>query len=244
MSGHSHARTVKAKKEGDAKKRSQIFSKMARLIAIAAKEGGPNPDMNAKLRMAIDNARNYNMPNDNIERAIKKGSGEGEGSKLEEFLFEAYGPGNTALLIEGITDNKKRALAEIKKLLTQYNGKLVGEGAVKWMFERKGLIVIDLEAQSEELKNKESLELISIEAGAEDIIWRENTLDVYVTIENLENVKKALEQKGVKIEASDLEWRPKEELEIAEKDKASSQKLFDALDEADDIQDIYSNIKL
>jgi YebC/PmpR family DNA-binding regulatory protein len=244
MSGHSHARTVKAKKEGDAKKRSKIFSKLARLITVAAKDGGPNPDMNSKLRMAIDNARTYNMPNDNIERAIKKASGKGEREQLEEFLYEAYGPAGTALLIEGITDNKKRALAEIKKIVTQHNGKLVSEGAVKWMFERKGLIIIDLDSQPEELKNKEELELIIIEAGAEDMFWKENSLEVYSSVENLGNMKKSLEEKNIKIETNTLEWKPKEEVEISEKDMTSSQKLFNALDEADDVQDIYSNIKL
>lgn len=243
MSGHSHAKTVKAKKEGDAKKRSQVFAKMARLIMVAAKDGGPNPDMNSKLRMAIDNARNYNMPNDNIERAIKKGSGEGGGEKLEEFLFEGYGPGGTALLVEGITDNKNRALSAIKKILTQHNGKMVGGGAVKWMFERKGSITIDLKKQKEDLQNKEGLELAAIEAGAEDLGWREDNLDIYIGIENLEKVKKTLEENDIKIESSSLEWSPKEEVSVEEKTKASCQKLFDALDEADDVQDIYSNLK-
>lgn len=244
MSGHSHARTVKHKKEAGAKKRSQIFSKISRLISIAVKQGGPNPETNSKLRMAIDTARSYNMPNDNIERTIKRASGEGEGKQLEEFLFEAYGPGNTALLIEGITDNKNRALGEVKKTLGQYNGKLVREGSVKWMFERKGCIIIKPSLQPEELQSKEKLELIAIEAGAEDIDWRDDNLDVYISVEDIDVVKKNLEEKGVKIDSSTLDWRPKEEIVLGEKEKSSCEKLFDALDENDDVQDTYSNFKV
>lgn len=244
MSGHSHAKTVKHKKDLDAKRRGKIFSKMARLISVAVKEGGPNPEMNAKLRMAIDTARFYNMPNDNIERAIKRSSGELPGEKLEEILFEAYGPGGIAFLIDGITDNKNRALGEIKKILNQYNGKLVGEGAIRWMFERKGCIILDLKEQEEGLQNKESLELVSIEAGAEDIGWRDDNLDIYVNVENLEKTKKALEEKGVKIESSSLEWKSKETIALEEKERSSCLKLFEALDENDNVQDIYSNIRL
>jgi len=244
MSGHSHAKTVKHKKDADAKKRGQIFSKMARLISVAVKEGGSDPDKNSKLRMAIENARYYNMPNDNVERAIKRASGEGTEGKLEEFLFEAYGPGNTALLVEGITDNKNRALGEVKKILSSHNGKLVQEGAVKWMFERKGCVIIDLKAQAENLQDKEQLELIAIEAGAEDIEWNENNLDAYISIENLEKLKKNLEEKGIKIESSTLDWKPKEEIVLNEKEKISCQKLFDSLDENDNVQDIYSNFKV
>ena len=244
MSGHSHAKTVKHKKDADAKKRSQIFSKMARLISVAVREGGPNPETNSNLRMAIDAARSYNMPNDNIERAIKRASGDTEAGKLESFLFEAYGPGNTALLIEGITDNKNRALGEVKKILSQHNGKLVQEGAVKWMFDRKGCVTINREKQKENLQNKEKLELIAIEAGAEDIGWRDNNLDIYTNVEGLENLKKNLEEKEIKIESSTLDWKPKEEIVLGEKEKESCEKLFDYLDENDNVQDIYSNLKI
>ena len=244
MSGHSHAKTVKSKKEAGAKQRSQIFSKMNRLITVAIRSGGPNPEINSKLRMAIESARSFNMPNDNIERAIKRASGEGEEGKLEEFIFEAYGPGNIALLIEGITDNKNRALGEVKKILSQYNGKLVQEGAIKWMFERKGYVGVEFETQNEELKDKEKLELIAIEAEAEDIVWNNKNLDIYTNIENLEKVKKNLEEKGVKIASAGLEWKPKEEVELDEKQKAASQKLFEALNESDNVQDIYSNLKI
>jgi len=137
MSGHSHAKTVRKKKEADAKKRGQIFAKMARLIQVAVRQGGPNPDTNSRLRMAIELAKSYNVPSENIERAIKRASGEIEGEKLEEISFEVLGPGGVAMIIEGITDNKNRALTEIKQVLSRFNAKLANEGSLKWMFERK-----------------------------------------------------------------------------------------------------------
>lgn len=138
MSGHSHAKTIKRDKEASDKKRGQAFSKIARLISVAAKERGPNPETNPKLRIAIETARSVNMPKDNIDRAIKRGTGEDvSAGNLEEVIFEAYGPGGIAVIIEGITDNKNRTLGEIKQILNQHGAKMVGEGGVRWMFERK-----------------------------------------------------------------------------------------------------------
>ncbi len=244
MSGHSHAKTIRRVKEASDKKRGQIFSKMARLILIAAKEGGPNPETNSKLRLAIQRAKDFNMPKENIEKAIKRGAGEIAGEKLEEVIFEAYGPGGLAIIIEGITDNKNRTLGEIKQILTQHGGKLVNEGAIKWMFNRKGGLIVDCKSQMEELRNKEKLELIAIEAGAEDTRWHNNTLDIYTKIEDLESVKNKLEEKGIKIESTSLDWVPKEEISLPEKEKEACQKLFDALDENDAVQEVYSNLKI
>jgi len=244
MSGHSHSKKIKREKNVTDQKRGQMFSKMARLISVAVKEGGLNPETNSKLRLAIEMARSVNMPNENIERAVKRGTGEIAAEKLEEVLFEAYGPGGIVIIIEGITDNKNRALGEIKQILNQNGGKLVGEGAVKWMFERKGTIIVDLKLQIEDLKNKEKLELAAIEAGAEDIYWHEDILDVYTKIEDLEKVKKNLEEKGIKIESVSLDWVPKEEIKLNEKDKEACQKLFEALDENEAVQEIYSNLKV
>lgn len=183
MSGHSHAKTIKHQKELTDQKRGQAFSKMARLISVAVKEGGPNPEINSKLRMAIEMAKKLNMPRENVERAISRGSGAAAGEELEEVLFEAYGPGGIAIIIEGITDNKNRTLGEVKQILNQNGGKLVGEGGVKWLFERK--------------------------------------------------IK----------ESGSLEWVPKQEIEISEKDRDACQKLFELLDENEAVQEIYSNIK-
>jgi YebC/PmpR family DNA-binding regulatory protein len=185
MSGHSHAKTVKRTKEANAQKRSQAFSKIARAISVAVKEKGSDPENNPRLRVAIEMARSVNMPKENVDRAIKKGSGEDiSAESLEEVIFEAYGPGGSAIIMEGITDNKNRSLGEIKRILNQYGAKIVGEGGVRWMFERK------------------------------------------------------IKERGV------MEWEPFQEIEINEKEKETCQKLFEALDENDSIQEIYSNIKM
>jgi len=231
MSGHSHAKTVARTKNAEDAKRSKTFSKMARFIILAAKEGA-DPDSNYKLRMAIDQAKQVNMPKENIERAIKKGSGELAGENLEEVSFEALGPAGIALIIEGITDNKNRTLQEIKQILNQHNGKIAGEGSVKWMFERKGCIVTE---------KKEEIELAAIEAGAEDIKEKEDCLEIYTKPEDLDRVKTNLEKENIKIESAELEWVPKEEIEG---DKEKAEKLFEQLDENDAVQNIYSNLKL
>jgi len=244
MSGHSHFKSIKYKKEITDKKRGQMFSKISQEISVAAKEGGGDPEFNPQLRLTIEKAKSVNMPTDNIERAIQRGIGKLEGVKLKEVLFEAYGPGGIAVIVEGITDNKNRTLGEIKQILNQNNGKLVGEGAVKWMFERKGCLVVDCKLQIEDLKNKEKLELISIEAGALDLYWHNDVLDVYTKIEDLEKVKKNLEEKGIKIDSSSLDWVAKEEIKLDEKQKETCQKLFEALDENEAVQEIYSNLKV
>ena len=243
MSKHSHWATIKRKKEITDKKRGQAFSKALRMISVAAKKGG-DPKINSSLHLAIEKAKEFNMPKETIERAVKKGSGELEGEFLEEVLYEAYGPRKIAILIEGITDNKNRAFNEIKKILEENGGKLVTSGSVKWMFERKGCLIVDCKSQIEDLKNKEKLELMAIEAGAEDIYWYNDVLDIYVKIEDLEGVKKNLENQGIKIDSSSLDWIAKEEIEAKEEEKMACQKLFEALDESDEVQEIYSNLKL
>lgn len=243
MSGHSHAKTIKHQKGLADAKRSAAFSKSAKELEIAAKEGG-DPIFNSKLRMAIEKARDVNMPAENIERAIKRGTGELEGGKLEEVSFEAYGPGNVAIIIDGITDNKNRTLGEIKQILNQNGGKLVSEGAIRWMFERKGAVIINSKLQILNSKTNEELELLSIEAGADDIYWHDGgMLDVYVKPEYLEKVRKNLEEKGIKAESISLDWVPKENIEADESTRMACQKLFDALDENDAVQEIYSNLR-
>jgi len=246
MSGHSHSKTIRHAKNISDQKKGQMFSKLARLISVAVKEGGPNPETNSKLRLAFEMAKEINMPKDNVERAIKRGSGETVEEKLEEVLFEAYGPGGIAIIIEGITDNKNRTLGEIKQILNQNGGKLVGEGSVKWMFERKGCLTINAQflISNSQIKNKEELEMMVIEAGAEDIYWHEELLDVYTKIEDLEEIKKNLEERGIKIDSVSLDWVAKEEVSTDEKTKEACQKLFEALDENEAVQEIYSNMKL
>ncbi|PIV42518.1 MAG: YebC/PmpR family DNA-binding transcriptional regulator [Candidatus Nealsonbacteria bacterium CG02_land_8_20_14_3_00_40_11] len=244
MSGHSHAKTIKHLKEQTDKKRSQMFSKVTRLISVAVKAGGSNTETNSKLRMAIEQAKYFNMPKENVERAIKRAAGEGGEEQLEEVLFETFGPGGVAVLVEGITDNRNRTLGEIKQILNQNGGKLAGEGSVKWLFERKGTIMVDWKMQNADLQNKEKIELIAIEAGADDIYRHDEVLDVYTKPDELEKVKKILEEKGIKIDSASLDWVAKEEIELNQEDKDACQKLFDSLDENDSVQEVYSNLKL
>ncbi|MBL7156079.1 MAG: YebC/PmpR family DNA-binding transcriptional regulator [Candidatus Pacebacteria bacterium] len=242
MSGHSHYSTIKHKKGIADAQRGKIFSKMARLITIAAKHGG-NPDENPKLREVIEKAKSVNMPSTNVQRAIKRGTGELLGIELQEMIFEAYGPGNIAIVIEGITDNTNRSVAEIKHILNKYDGKLANEGAVTWLFNRKGILVIDSEKQT--ARNKEELELEIIDAGADDFQWQDKELlEVYTSINNLENLKEKLQKKEIKIESSILGWLAKEEIAISDKEKRLTQKLFEELSENESVQEIYSNLKI
>jgi len=238
MSGHSHAKTVAHTKEMAAAKRGAAFSKFGRLITITAKEGGGDPITNAKLKAVIEQAKRVNMPKENIERAIKKGTGELAGESLEVVSYEAFGPGGIALIIEGITDNTNRTLTDVKVILNQNNGKMAGEGAVRWMFERKGEIVV-----LPEDKSKDELEMTAIEAGADDVKWFDDVMEIHTKPEDLETVRKTLEEKNLKIDSYSLSWVAKEEVEISEKEKEQAEKLFDLLDDNDAINNVYSNIK-
>ena len=240
MSGHSHAKTVMAGKMANAAKKGKMYSKYGRLITIAVKDGGGSgdPAKNSKLKAIIEQAKKMSMPKENIDRAIKKGTGELTGEALEEVSFEGFGPGGIALIIDGITDNTNRTLGEIRSILNQNNGKMAGEGAVRWMFERKGAITINPEG-----KPKEELEMIAIESGADDVKWFGEEFEIYTKPEDLETVKKTLEEKGLQIESSKLDYIAKEEVTISEKEKEQSEKLFEALDDNEAINEIYSNLK-
>jgi YebC/PmpR family DNA-binding regulatory protein len=236
MSGHSHWKTIKYKKGAADAKKGQMFSKISREITLAARDGGGDITFNNKLRMVVEKAHSFNMPADNIERSIKKGTGELEGGTLETVSFEAYGPGGIAMIIDGITDNKNRALGDVKQILSQNGGKMVGEGGVRWMFDKKGVATVTP-------TSKEEAELLAIEAGADDVSWDGDSLDVFTKPEDLEKVKKALDEKGLKVESSSIDLVAKENVDVNEKDKEAAHKLFEALDENDSVQEIYSNLK-
>ena len=242
MSGHSHWSKVKHKKGAADVERGKVFSKIIRLITVAAREGG-DPEKNSKLRLAIEKSKEVNMPSSNIERAIKRGVGETGAGGLREILFEAYGPGNIAIIIEGITDNKNRSIAEIKHILNANNGKLVSGGSVKWLFEQKGVITINIKEQAPELRDKEEIELKIIDLGAEDIFWKDDNSEIRTESANLQYLKNKLTEQGIEIESADLDWVAKEEISIPEKEKEAAEKLFLALDENDAVQEIYSNLK-
>lgn len=240
MSGHSHAKTVMATKNANNAKKGKIYSKYGRLITIAVKDGGGSgdPAKNSKLRAAIDQAKNMDMPKENIERAIQRGTGELAGEALEAVSYEGFGPGGIALIIDGISDNTNRTLSEIRSILNQNNGKMAGEGAVRWMFERKGAINVLIGE-----KSKDELEMTAIEAGADDVKIEGDSLYIYTKPEDLEAVKKNLEEKGIKIESSALDYVAKEEVTLSEKEKEQAERLFEALDENDAVNEIYSNLK-
>jgi len=245
MSGHSHAKTVKRVKDANDARRGKIFSKMARLISIAAKEGGDS-ETNSKLKQAIEVAKNVNTPKENIERAIKKGTGELEGDILEEVCYEVLGPGGVSIIINGITDNKNRTLLEVKQALQKYNFKLAGEGSVKWAFDQKGIVTVKIQ-YDDRTDNEESLELLAIESGAVDIQTREYEKEKYMEIitkpEELEQVKQDIANQGVNIDSTSLDWIAKEKIEIDEKLTETCEKLFLDLDDNDAVQAIYSNLK-
>ncbi len=243
MSGHSHWKTTKRTKESEDKKRGLIFSKLSRVISLSAKEKGANPETNPELRMAIEEAKRFNMPKENIEKSIKRGSGELKGAALEEFLMEAYGPGGIAIIIKGITDNKNRSLSEIKQILFQNSGKIANKGSVEWMFEKKGCLIINLKTQTP-VPKKEDLELRVVESGAEDFYWNINdVLEVYTKIKDLEKIKKNLENQNFKPESSSLAWIAKNLIDLDKKNKEKAQKLFEDLDKNSAVQEIYPNFK-
>jgi len=241
MSGHSHAKTVKATKDANAAVKGKIFSKMARLISLAAKEGG-NPEFNAKLKGAIETAKKFNMPKDNIERAVKKGTGELEGEALEAISVEILGPGGINIIVDGITDNKNRSMGEIKQITQKRGAKIANEGSVKWQFDAAGIIT----TEAVEDNKKEEMEMAAIEAGAIDLKWQndegQNYLEIITKPEELMSVKKALEEKGIRMESVSLGWKAKEEITAADQDKETIEKLFEDLDENDSVQNIYSNL--
>ncbi|MDO8557925.1 MAG: YebC/PmpR family DNA-binding transcriptional regulator [bacterium] len=240
MSGHSHWSGIKHKKGIEDAKRAKVFAKMARFIVIAARGKGGNPDMNPALRMAIEKARAANMPADNIERAIKRGTGEGLEETLEGFLYEAFAPGGAAVLIEGITDNKNRTLSEVRKIISDQGGRMAEQGSVQWMFERKGLITLSKDAPE---NSSSDAEMRIIDAGAEDIRQSDEHINVYTAPDKVMEVKKRLDEVGIKVESAGFDYVPKM-LGPApdEKIKQKLEEFFEALDEHDDVQEIYSNI--
>jgi YebC/PmpR family DNA-binding regulatory protein len=239
MSGHSHAHNVKGKKDAEDKRKSKIFSKFSRQIMMIVREkNDPNPDTNSSLRGIMLKAKSSGMPKDTIENAIKKASGDGDKTSLEEVTYEIFGPGGIAMLAEGITDNSNRTFGSVKLILKNYNGKMASEGSVKWLFDRKGLITINTEG-----KDKEELELTIIEAGADDMVWNEDILEVYTEPTELDKVKTAMEEAGIELSSYSLTWKAKEPVEIDEEIKEKVNKLYEALEDDDDIQNIYSNEK-
>jgi YebC/PmpR family DNA-binding regulatory protein len=237
MSGHSHWAGIKHHKGINDAKRAAIFTKYGRNIIIAAEHGGGNPDTNYSLKIAIDAAHTVNMPKENIERAIKRGTGElKDSNQIVELLYEAYGPGQVALLIETATDNKNRTVSEIKSILTKGNGKFVPTGSVSFMFRKVGLITFSLEKNS-----AETLELETLESGADDFFATDEVFVVITAVDKLQSVEEYFRNKNILCESAILGYSPSQVVTPEEKDTPSLEKLMETLDEHPDVQRVWNN---
>ena len=240
MSGHSKWANIKHRKAAQDAKRGNLFQKLVKAVIIAAKEGGGDPAMNMRLKAAIDRAKAASVPNDNIIRGIKRGTGEIEGAQYEEITYEAYGPNGVAILIEVLTDNRNRAASEIRAVLTRNGGSLGEAGSVAWMFERKGTI----EVGGKDL-DEEALMTVALEAGAEDLEQQDEGYAVYTDPASLPDVRDALEKAGYSIERAETEMVPKNTVQISDPEKARKVlRLMDLLEENDDTQNVYGNFDI
>ncbi|MFN3873937.1 MAG: YebC/PmpR family DNA-binding transcriptional regulator [Ignavibacterium sp.] len=236
MSGHSKWATIKRKKAALDAKKGKIFTKLIKEITIAARQGGGDPAGNPRLRLAIDNAKAENMPAENIERAIKKATGELEGVTYHELTYEGYGPAGVAMLVEVATDNKNRTVAEVRHIFSKHGGSLGETGSVAWMFERKGVITIPKQDKSED-----DILAIVLDAGADDLQTEEEFYEITTTVENFESVRKALQENNLKVDNASLQWIAKNTIEVKGEDAEKVMKLIEALEDCDDVQNVYSN---
>ena len=237
MSGHSKWSTIKHAKAATDAKRGKLFTKLAKEIIVASRQGGPSIDMNIRLRMAVQKAKDNNMPNDNIDRAIKKGSGElDDGSQMVEILYEGYGPGGTAIILETLSDNKNRTVSDIRSTLTKAGGNLAQTGSVAWQFDQKGVIVVEAEEDQ-----ADEFTLVAIDAGAEDFDIVESTLHIYSAPEILEDLRKTLTDSEASIQSSELAMIPNNTVQLDDKAALQALRLLDRLEDLDDVQRVFSN---
>ena len=240
MSGHSKWHTIKHKKGALDAKRGKIFTKMIKEITVATKTGGSgDPDSNARLRKAISDAKAQNMPNDTIDRAIKRGLGEGEGSNYDEVTYEGYGPGGVAILCDILTDNRNRTVAEIRHIFSKNGGNMGESGSVGWMFDKKGYIVVDKAAKSED-----ELFEIAIEAGADDVQDDGDVWEILTAPESFESVNEAIKNAGITPQAAEVSMIPQNYIHLEGADANQMMKLYDALDDNDDVQKVYANFDI
>ena len=236
MSGHSKWSKIKRQKGVADAKRGQLFTKLAREISVAVRQGGADTEVNFKLRLIMQKARDNNMPLENIDRAIKRASGGTDGAALSEVTYEGYGPGGSAILAQALTDNKNRTLSEVRNILSRGGGNLGESGSVTWLFESRGVIIIDGTKE-----NAEEVALFAIDAGAEDVKIEGTSLEVNTKPQDLEAVRKALELKKVPISSSELSMVPKTMVKLDEKSALQALRLLDKLEELDEVQHVYTN---
>jgi YebC/PmpR family DNA-binding regulatory protein len=241
LSGHSKWSSIKHKKGAADAKRGALFTKLSRAITVAAREGGPDPAANLALQNAVDKARSYSMPKDNIERAIARGAGaEAEGSSYEAVIYEGYGPEGVAVLVEALTDNRNRTASEVRHLFSKFGGNLGATGAVAWQFERRGVLLVSAEEVDED-----ELVLAAADAGADDVELDGSTYEVTCAPEDLRAVREGLEAAGLAIESAELSMVPKSTVGIADEGAARKVlRLVEGLEEADDVQDVYANFDI
>ncbi|MCB0155909.1 MAG: YebC/PmpR family DNA-binding transcriptional regulator [Anaerolineae bacterium] len=240
MSGHSKWSTIKRKKGAEDEKRGKIFTRLARDIMLAARSGGGDPAANPTLRTAVEKARGANMPKDNIERAIKKGTGELAGGELEEITYEAYASHGIPVLIQCLTDNRNRTLADIRRIFNRQGGNLAEAGAVSWMFDTKGYITVE---PSDEM-DPDDIFMLAVEAGAEDVEIGEESIEIYTSPDQLHTVSHALSENGLTVGEVELAQVPKNEIELGEKETLQVMGTIEALEELDDVQQVYSGLSI
>ena len=237
MSGHSKWKSIKHKKGVTDARRGQLFTKLTREITVSAREGGGDPSGNFRLRLAVQRARDSNMPMDNIERAIKKGTGDGDGAETyHELAYEGYSPGGAAIFVQAVTDNRNRTAAEVRRVFTRGGGNMSEAGSVAWIFEQKGVISADAPPGE-----AETLALVAIDAGAEDVKAEADTFEVYTTLETLERVRQALEENGATISLSELQMVAKTTTRLNAGLAKQTLRLLDNLEELDDVQRVFTN---
>lgn len=238
MSGHSKWHNIQAKKGKSDAARGNVFTKIGREIAIAVKQGGPDPNSNATLRTAIAKAKANNMPNDNITRSIKKAAGEGDSVNYEENTYEGYAAGGVAMIVETLTDNKNRTAGDVRHLFDKFGGSLGQSGCVSFMFKRRGVIDVDVNAMAED-----DIMMLAIDAGADDIQTLDDVYEIYTMPADLMKVKDALEAAGIEVLSAELDMIPENEVDVEENHRGSVLKLIDKLEELDDVQEVFHNAK-
>jgi YebC/PmpR family DNA-binding regulatory protein len=239
VSGHSKWATIKRKKGAADAKRGQLFSKLSRAIIVAAKEGGPDPESNATLANAIQKARDASMPKDNIERAIQRGAGSGEGDAYESMIYEGYGPGGVAVICAILTDNRNRTASDVRYIFTKNGGALGTPGSVAWQFERKGIVLADREGLDED-----ELMETALDAGAEDIAEDGSQWQITTDPADLAAVRRAMEEAGIPVASAELTMVPKVTVQPSEKEARQVLRLVDALEDNDDVQEVYANFDI
>jgi YebC/PmpR family DNA-binding regulatory protein len=241
MSGHSKWSTIKRKKGAADAKRGQLFTKLTREITVSAKEGGGDPESNFRLRLAVQRARAENMPVDNIQRAIARGSGTGsDGANYEEITYEGYGPNGVAMMVQSLTDNRNRTVAEVRSIFTKMGGSLGEAGSVAWMFEPRGLILIE----PKQGQDPDEITLAAIDAGAEDVSVDEEHIEVITAFEDLKQVQDALSGQGYNITNAELTMIPKTQMSLDDKAMEQALRLVERLEELDDVQTVYTNLDM